>query len=69
MRVVGKITLRAADPMRVVTSIARRVLAPDMFVVLTETLVAQNAVPAVAPVAERIIECTFRSIVQRCVVS
>ena len=55
MRVVIGIALRAANAMRVMTSIAGRILAANVLVMLSEALVIQDAVAAVAAIAECII--------------
>jgi len=52
VRVVGRVPLRAADAVRVVARIAGRVFAANMLVVFPKTLVIQDAVLAVAVVAE-----------------
>ena len=69
MRVIVQVALRAADAMRIVANIARRVFTAYVFVVFSEALVIQNTVPAVARIAKCIIEGTLLRIVQRSVIS
>ena len=52
VRVIGRVSLRAADAVRIVTRIAGGVFATYVFVVLAEALVVQYVALAVAVVAE-----------------
>ena len=55
--------------MRVMTDVARSVLASYVFVVFSEALIAQDAVAAVTAIAKRIIGRTLGCIVERPVIS
>ena len=55
VRVVVDVSLRVADAMRVMASIAGRILATNVLVVLSETLIIQNTIAAMAAVAECVI--------------
>ena len=69
MRVVRRSTLRAAYTVRIMASIAGRILAAYVLVVLAETIVIENTVPAMAAVAQSIIRRAFGSVIQRNVVA
>ena len=54
MGVIYLITLRRADPMRVMTDAAGGILIPDMHLMQAEALIAEDAAPVMAPVTQGI---------------
>lgn len=55
VRIICQVALCSTDTVRIMTCVTWRTLAADMFVMLTKALIAENAVAAMATVAERII--------------
>ena len=69
VRIIGWIPLRCTYAMRVMTNVARRIFALNVFVVLGKTLIVKNAIATVAAIAQRIIGCALGRVVQSLVVT
>ena len=67
--VIQIITLGRADSMRVMADTARRSVVADVFVMVKETFIIEDAVTAVAVIAQRITGGALRRVVSRLVIS